>query len=230
MNLEKLLTQILDTVSQFTPNIGVILFVLSFIGEAFVLSIPLVFETALLTMGVQLTQGALPIRDFVFMLVSTQLGRQMGALLLYFISRSGTSALGKFISRRLPRTLPAAGTPAKLLRTIDSITPFGVALGRLLWIRVPLTVLLGSRHRLNTLMLGILISGLIYDVIYVGLGAIVGGTAQPDSGYILLYLMGGLALFYVVSFGIRMLYKAVRRRIVRRRERMKEANERGQTS
>ena len=223
MNLEALLSQVLQLVSSFTPNVGIFLFVLSFIGEAFVISIPLVFETALLTMGLQLTQGALPVRDFILMMVATQLGRQAGALLLYGISRSGTSFLGRFIARLLPRTLPANGTPGKLLRTIDSISPFGVALGRLLWIRIPLTLLLGSRHRLNTLMLGILISGIIYDIIYVGLGAVVGGTAKPDSGYIVLYLMGGLVAFYAVSFGIRLLYKAVKRRIAQRKERSREA-------
>jgi membrane-associated protein len=217
VNLQQFLAEVLRLVSDFTPNVGLALFLICFVGEAFVITIPVVFEMAWLAIGLQLNQGVLPVPDFLLMLLSAQLGRQAGALILYGISRRGTTFFSRFIARRLPRTLPHEGTtPGKLLSRIDSISPFGVAMGRMFWIRVPLTILLGARKKLKTLVLGIAISGTLYDCIYVALGAAFGSTLGPESDFILLYMMGGLAVLYVLVFGIRFAFKAIKKRLDRR--------------
>lgn len=217
--IQEVLAQILDMVSRFAPNVGIFLFLICFIGEAFVISVvPLVLEAVWIAVGLNLTQGKISVFHLILMLLGAQLGRQMGAIILYAISRRGTSFFTKFIARRLPKTLPANGTPGKLLARIDSISPFGVALGRMLWIRVPLTLLLGARRKLKNLVLGIAISSLIYDGAYVALGA-VGNKVIPESDYMLLYLLGGLVAFYLVVFGARFLYKTLKRRLKAKKQR-----------
>ena len=212
MNFEQILGEGLRLVSGFTPKIAIFIFVVCFIGEGFIISIPLVFETVWLAAGYQLTVGVLPVPDLVLLMLTGQLGRQAGALVLYTLSRSGTNFFQKFIARRIPRKDQEEDSPLKILRRIDSISPFGVALGRLMWLRIPLTVLLGARKRLKPLMLGILISGTIYEGVYIGLGAVVGTTAKTPTPYVLLYFAGGLTVFYTVAFSVRMLFKTLKRR------------------
>jgi membrane-associated protein len=212
MNFEQLLTDGLQLVSGFTPKIAIFIFLVCFIGEGFIISIPLVFETVWLAAGYQLSAGVLPVTDLILLMLMGQLGRQAGAFVLYSLSRSGTKFFQRFIARRIPRKDPEEDSPLKILRHIDSISPFGVALGRLMWLRIPLTLLLGARRRFKPLMLGILISGTIYECVYIALGAAVGSTAKPNTPYVLLYFAAGLTAFYALAFGVRMLIRALRHR------------------
>jgi membrane-associated protein len=211
MNWDQLLTGGLNLVGAFTPEIAIFIFLVCFIGEAFIVSLPFVFETVWLAAGYQLVQGVLPIPDLILLMLTAQLGRQGGSLLLYFLSRKGTKFFQRFIARRIPRKEPEEGAPLRLLRSIDSITPIGVAIGRLLWLRIPLTLVLGARNKLKTLMLGIVISSLIYEGVYIGVGAIVGKAANP-SKYILLYFAAGLAVFNLLIFGVRALIRWMKHR------------------
>ncbi len=212
MNFTQLLADGLNLVSGFTPKLAIFVFLVCFIGEAFIISIPLVFETVWLAAGYQLTTGVLPVPDLILLMLMGQLGRQAGALVLYSLSRSGTKFFQRFIARRIPTKDPEEESPLKILRHVDSISSFGVALGRLMWLRIPLTILLGARKRFKPLMLGILISGTIYEGVYIGLGAVVGSTAKPKTPYVLRYCAIGLTALYVIAFGVRMLFKAIRRR------------------
>ncbi len=213
MNLEQLLTEGLGLVGAFTPRIAIFIFLVCFIGEGFVISIPLVFETTWLVAGYQLSGGVLPVPDLILLMITAQLGRQGGALVLYLLSRKSTSFFERFIARRMRRRDPGDAWQFSFMKRIDSISPFGVALGRLMWLRIPLTMLLGARRKLKTLMLGVVISSLVYEGVYIALGAIVRKTTKPDSGYVLLYFAGGMAAMYVVTFGVRYLIKAVKRRV-----------------
>ncbi len=226
MSLEHLLIDGLNLVGAFTPKIAIFIFVVCFVGEGFIISLPLVFETVWLVAGYQLSAGVLRIPDLLLLMATAQLGRQAGGLLLYFLSRKGTRFFARFISRRIPRKNSPAGAPLKILRTIDSITPIGVAIGRLLWLRIPLTVLLGARNKLKTLMLGIVISSLIYEGVYIGIGAIVGATAKP-SKYVLLYFAVGLSVFYAFIFFGRLLFTYIKRR---RKARLVEIERQRETS
>ena len=212
MNFEHLLTDGLQLVSGFTPKIAIFIFLVCFIGEGFIISIPLVFETVWLAAGYQLSAGVLRWTDLILLMLMGQLGRQAGAFVLYSLSRSGTRFFQKFIAKRIPRKDSEEDSPLKILRHIDSISPFGVALGRLMWLRIPLTILLGARRRFKPLMLGILISGTIYECVYIGLGAVVGSAAKPKTPYVILYFAAGLTAFYALAFGVRMLIKTIRHR------------------
>jgi len=209
VSLERFLAQGLSQVSAFTPGIALFLFVICFIGEAFVISIPSLFETTWLAAGYQLTAGALRIPDLIGLMLVSQLGRQAGALILYTISRHGTPFFAKFIARRLPKEIPEERTSfgQKILQSIDRISPFSVAIGRLLFLRIPLTLLLGARRRLKTLVVAIAISSTIYEGVYIGLGAFVRVIHVPPSGYLILYFAGGMAVIYGTYTGIRFLVR-----------------------
>ena len=209
MNLESFLAQGLNQVSSFSFGIALVLFIICFIGEAFVISIPALFETTWLAAGYQLTAGALRIPDLILLMLVSQLGRQAGALILYTLSRHGTPFFAKFVARRLPKDIPEEHTSfgQKILRSIDSISPLSVAIGRLLFLRIPLTLLLGARRKLKTLVIGIAISSTIYEGVYISLGAFVRVIHVPPSGYLILYFAGGIAVIYGLYSGVRYLIR-----------------------
>ena len=211
MNLEQILADGLNLVSGFTPKIAIFIFLVCFIGEGFIISIPLVYDAVWLVAQYQLSARVLPWGDLLLLMLTGQVGRQAGALVLYSLSRKGTKFFLRFIAKRIPRKDPEEDSPVKILQRIDSLSPFGVALGRLMWLRIPLTVLLGARKRLRTLMLGILISGIVYEGAYTAMGAVV-GTAKPKTPEVLIYFGAGLTAFYLLVFGVRMSFKALRRR------------------
>jgi membrane-associated protein len=210
MNFQELFTDGLGLVGAFTPRIAIFIFLVCFIGEGFVISIPLVFETTWVVAGYQLSAGVLPIPDLLLLMITAQLGRQGGALVLYLLSRKSTAFFQRFIARRIRRRASDDGAEAKLMKRIDTISPFGVALGRLMWLRIPLTLVLGARRKLKTLMLGVVISSLVYEGVYIALGT------KPDSGYVVFYFAGGLAILYGATFGIKLLVGAVRARVKRK--------------
>jgi membrane-associated protein len=209
------INQVPNLVGSFTPQLALVVFLLSLVGEAFVISIPLVFEFIFITAGYQMSIGVLPVVDMLLLALLSQLGRQIGALVLFGLSHKSSSFLGKFITRRFPRKNILESTPFKFLRHIDKITPFGVAIGRLLWLRIPLTLILGARRKLKTLILGIAISSTIYEGIYIGLGAIVGKTTKESATMgsgIIIWLAVSLGIVYVVALSIRFAINRMKKR------------------
>ncbi len=209
--MEQWTAQVLSWVT-FTPQLIALVFVISLIGEAFLFSIPLVFELIFIFAGVNFSTGKLPLIDLLLLMTASLLGREAGALILFWLSRMSTNIFWKLVTRRYPKKNLIENTPFKFLRHLDAISPFGVALGRLLWLRIPLTLILGARRRLKTLVLGIAISSVIYESVYVGLGAIVGKTVDVDSPLIFLSMAIGLGLLYLIAFGSRIAIRKLKNR------------------
>ena len=215
MNFIQWLSQAPNLVGSLTPQIALAVFLLSLVGEAFVISLPLVFEFIFISAGYQMSIGVLPVIDMLIMALLSQLGRQIGALILFGLSHKSSSFVGKLIARRFPRKNILESTPFKFLQHLDKISPFGVAIGRLLWLRIPLTLILGARRRLKTLILGIAISSTIYEGIYIGLGAIVGKTTKESATMgtgILIWLALSLGIVYVVALAIRFAINRMKKR------------------
>ncbi len=225
-DLVNLLVGIFTSVTAFTPQIALVLFFICLLGEGFIISIPLALDLIWLTAGSQFRNGTLPLLDLFGLVVVAILGRQVGALILYYLSHKGSKFFAKFIARRVPKKLPENGTAANLLSKVDSISVFGVAAGRLLWLRIPLTLLLGARGRLKVLMTGIALSSIIYETIYIGLGAGLGAVfgITADKEYAFLYFIIALIVLYGLVFSVRFLFKAIKRSLASRTENNHDKN------
>jgi membrane-associated protein len=209
--MEQWIDQALLWVGSFNLKIALIVFFISLVGEAFVISIPILFESIFLLAGINFGLGILPAGDLILLMLTSQLGRQAGALILFGLSRKSTNLFWRLIERRFPQKNPIESTPLRFLRKLDSISPFGVALGRLLWLRIPLTLILGARRKLKTLVLGIAISSTIYEAVYVGLGAIVGRTVDVDSPLVFILSAASLGVVYLIAFLVRLIIKRMKK-------------------
>lgn len=221
MNLENILQQVLSFTGTFNPKLAIFLFLICSIGE-FGASIPYLLETIWLLSAYHLGIGVISPWQMVLLWLVAQVGRQTGATMLYLLSRLGSIPLirlyQKYFKANLSGKLAESNTmPFKLFRRINYLTPFSVALGRLFWLRVPLTLTLGARRQLRLLSLGVLLSSLVWDGIYISLGAVVGVNLVLKPIEMILYSLIGVTLIYAATFAVRRLF---RQRLVRRQQKL----------
>jgi membrane protein DedA with SNARE-associated domain len=204
MSIDGIFQQVFNLAGTFSPMLLAALFLLCMIGE-FGLPFAYLLETIWLVAGYNLGNGSLPFLDLLGLWVVAQLGRQAGALVLYYVGRLGSTPLmklyDKYFGAKLSEKLSGNSSGVfGFLRRLNYLSPFPVALGRLFGLRIPLTLALGVRKRMGALSLGILLSSLVWDGIYVCLGAIVGVNVVLQPYQLILYSLAGLTLLYAVGF------------------------------
>jgi membrane protein DedA with SNARE-associated domain len=207
MSLSGLLSQALEITSTFNPKIAIVLFLLCSIGEIG-FALPYILETIWLLAGYQLALGSLSITDLLLIWLVAQAGRQTGSLVLYYSAVLGLSPLKKFYKKYIEPRLPKRQIiPPAIVRGITNPSAFSVAMGRLIGLRVPMAITMGASHRLFHLALGVLLSSIVWDGIYIVVGRTVGSTMVPKPQYMLIYSLGGLTGLYLATLGVRYLWR-----------------------
>jgi membrane protein DedA with SNARE-associated domain len=207
MSLTGLLSQALEITSNFNPKIAIILFLLCSIGEIG-FALPYILETIWLMAGYHLATGNLSISDLLLIWLVAQAGRQTGSIVLYYSAMLGLSPLKKFYKKHIEPRLPKRQIiPPSIARSLTHPSAFSVAIGRLVGLRVPLAITMGASHRLLHLSLGVVISSIVWDGIYIIVGRTVGSAIMIKPQYMLLYSLGGLTGLYLMVLGVRFLWR-----------------------
>lgn len=183
--------------------LAVFLFILCAIGE-FHVSVPYVLEAVWLLTGFKLGAGTLSPLDFMGLWMASLAGREVGAIGLYRLGGSGANWLTRFYRKlRLDRLVASMSKRSRVTKNLNIYSPFSVAYGRLFGLRVPITLVLGVKRRLSPLLWGVLLSSVVWDAVYIALGAIFGSTLSVAPGYLFLGSLGGLTLIYLITIIIR---------------------------
>jgi membrane protein DedA with SNARE-associated domain len=207
MSLTGLLSQVLEITSNFNPKIAIILFLLCSIGEIG-FALPYILETVWLMAGYHLATGILSISDLLLIWLVAQAGRQTGSLVLYFSAMLGLNPLKKFYKKHIAHRLPKRQIiPPAIARSLTHPSAFSVAIGRLVGLRVPLAITMGASQRLLHLSLGVLMSSIVWDGIYIVVGRTVGSAVIMKPQYMLWYSLGGLTALYLIVLGLRFLWR-----------------------
>ncbi len=204
MDWQEFFSQGLSLIGTFNYKIALYLFLVNLIGEALSIFVPYLLEATWIMAGYQFSEGILSFPNLLLLIVVALAGREIGTLFLYGISRSGSKFLKRY-TNRFTSKIKSDSLLLRLFRKLNYLSPFSVALGRLIWLRIPLTLILGAEGKLKVLILGVVISSLIYDATYITLGAIVGNATRLEPIYILLYSLAGLTVLYGVTFIVRRL-------------------------
>lgn len=210
MSIDSLLQQVYNFSGTLGPKLALALFLLCLVGE-FGLTVPYLLETVWLIAGYQMGIKALSSFEVALLLLTVQVGRQSGATALYYITRLGSTPLSqlyhKYGQTNLAEKVAAyQNGPWRLLRKFDLLSPFSVAMGRLLWLRLPLTLALGLKKKIATLTAGVLLSGLAWDGVYIIIGMVAGTTIALQPAQMILYSLVGLTAMYLLVFSAKLIF------------------------
>ncbi len=207
MNFTVFLSQALEITSTFNPKIAIILFLLCSIGEIG-FTIPYILETIWLLAGYHLAMGILTVPELAAIWFVAQAGRQTGSAVLYFSGVIGLPPLTKFYKKYIEPRLPKRQIiPSAITKRIANPSPFSVAVARLLGLRIPMALTMSARQKYSDLALGVLISSIVWDGVYLIIGRIVGSTVVHQPLTMLAYSLGGLTVLYLIILGVRYLLR-----------------------
>jgi membrane-associated protein len=191
----------------------VLLFILCAIGEVGV-SVPYVLESIWILCGFHLGSGALSPLHMMVLWLAAQAGRQLGAMGLYYIARFGMPALVAFYHKiHLDRIFNMLMSHSGVVSHINLTSPFTVAFGRFFGLRIPVVLIMAAKKCLAKHALGVLLSSIIWDGLYISIGIVFGSTVHIKPAYMLLISLSTLSVIYFLTFLVRII---IRRRQLNR--------------
>lgn len=206
MNLDSFLSQVLEITGTFNPRISIILFLLCAVGEVG-FALPYILETIWLMAGFQLAQNKLSSLDVLYIWLVAQAGRQAGNIALYYSGVLGLIPLRKLYKKYIEPRMPKKQIiPRSIVKHLTNPSPFSIAVCRLIGLRIPAAVTMSARRRLGYLSLGVLLSSIVWDGVYLILGRTV-GNVLPDPINMFFYSLAGLTGLYLATLGIRYLFR-----------------------
>lgn len=211
MDLEGFLHSIVDFTATLDPRMALLLFVICTLGEIGI-SIPFLLEFLWVNVGLNLGIGKMSPLQLLGLWLCAQVGRQLGSAILYRIARFGMPALTRFYHKiRLDRFFNKIIAKSGPVSRINITSPFSIAFARLIGGRFPMLLMLAAKKRFRMLALGVLLSSIIFDGLYICVGAIFGLTIEDikkfNPIYTVLITLGLLAVIYLVTFTIRFFIK-----------------------
>jgi len=218
--------QILNFVGTFNLELVCLLFLLCACGEILLASVPYLLETVWLMAGYNLAAGVLSPFHLLLLWLVALVGRESGVLLLFSASRLGSLPLTrmyeKYVEKRVKKFAGNDNWLSRILKKLESyISPFTIALGRLLGLGTPLTVFLGVKKQYKVLFLGVLLSSIVFDGIFLIAGTAVGANTMLKPPEMILFSLVGLTAFYLVVFSIRQVSKYANARLLARNNQSK---------
>lgn len=206
MGLENIFQQVAGFAGSFSLKLVFFLVLVCLIGEVG-LSVPYLLETVWLLSGYGVGRDVVQPLQLVVLWLAAQAGRQAGARLLYQGCRVGSGPLVR-VWRRLDKSgssaseLAAARPQHRFFRLAGHLSPFSVAYCRLIGLRFPVTVALAVRGQSRRLALGVVLSSVAWDGIYLLLG-VGGASAVLAPAQMVTYSLTGLSVLYVATWGVR---------------------------
>jgi membrane-associated protein len=200
---ENISSQILALTGSLNIWLVISIFILFPISE-FGLSIPYLMESMWILVGYHARHSPVFAAELPILLMAGVFARSGGATAFYSLIGLGRSWILKvyrrFFGFALNPDAPAGNSlPARVLRRLNLSSPFTVAFGRLVWLKIPINLTMSVRKDLRVLLLGTALSSLIWDLLYITIGAVV-GSAELKPYETVLYSVAALAVIYALLF------------------------------
>ena len=210
MHLEQIFSPLLTLTSSFSLRTALLLFLLCSIGEA-TISVPYILESVWLLVGYHFGAGTLSPLGLLGLWLAVVTGRETGALVIYRVLRFGAGPLGRLYNRlRRSHFWPKGAFDRKLSDRISAISAFSGAYARLVGLSFPLVLAIAHQRRPLTLVKAVALSSVVWDGLYIMVGATVGTKGLLSPEQMLVASILGLTALYAVIL--------VSRRLFRRRQ------------
>ncbi len=213
--LQSFLQGIVDFTATLDPRMALLLFVICCIGEAGI-TVPLLLEFLWLNVGINLGNGTLSFWHMLGLWFSAQAGRQLGGVILYRVGYLVMPLIKKIYHKiHLDRAFDKLMSKAGAVKKINLTSPFSIAFARLVGMRIPMTLWLASQKKPWMLAAGIFIASMIFDGLFIFIGAVFGLTIEDYKSFNPLYTvgitLGLLASIYLINFIVRFIIKKRRK-------------------
>ena len=212
--MEQLLNGYIALVSGTHPLLWLIIFALCLVGESVGLSLPYILETTWLMAGFLLGSHQISLLTVLPMLLAAIFGRLAGMTIFYVLVGAGST----WFFRRFPnmKTRLDDSTFSQKLNSRHWTVPLWIALGRLLWMRIPISIVMTLSRRYWALSIGLVISALVFELTYVIIGLKVGNSVNLSPIQLVPYLLIGVTISFGVGFGAHRLWSIWRSRVASR--------------
>jgi hypothetical protein len=206
--MEQIVEYYVSLVSGTHPVLWLLIFGLCLVNECIAASIPYVLETTWLMAGVLLGDGEITVLVVAPLVLAAVLGRLAGMALFYVLVSAGSP----WFFRRFPK-LRVRLDDSNFSRRLQSrhwSVSLWIALGRLLWLRFPISIVMSLSKRFWPLAWGVAISAFVFEVTYIGVGATVGNAVDLGPAQLLPYFILGITAAFGLGLGIRQLWRMIR--------------------
>lgn len=208
MDLATVTKEILALAGAFSSWLVISIFILLVLNE-FGFFIPCLLETVWILTGYNLHFNNISLYQAIILVMTSMTGRIVGSYLLFRLSGLNSGWILRVYQHWFKPTLTDSvmksnSFTARLLRKTNLLSPYPVAFGRLLWLKIPLTMTLGIRNNLKALIFGVMLSSFISDTTIITIGYI-SGSANLDPLQAVIYSMVGLFGVYGFVFLVRKL-------------------------
>jgi len=224
MSLDEISRQIVTFASTFNLWLVVSIFLVLAVNE-FGFVIPYLMETIWILAGYHVRIGVLPVYELVLLMAVAMAGRVLGSLLFYSVVGLGSQRVMRVYRRIFGDALGGGkgegkNPAARVMKKLNLLSPFMVAGGRLIWLKIPLTITLGIRRDVKVLVPAVMLSSLIWDATYIALGVVL-GNIKTEPPLLVAYSLAVLTVIYGSTY--------LARRILNRRAlRVRQPGELGQ--
>lgn len=191
----------LDITNGFNPRLVGIMFFLITIGEAN-LHIPLLIESIWLIVGFQagVTPNESSVLNLAALFVLAQLGRQIGMTAMYHIINAVNKPLSRLYMKPLQKNkYYKKYADNEYLYNLKFLSVFPATLGMMTPLNGPLKVMLIVKRKLRLLLIGTLLSGMTFDLVYIFTGTIF-HTTTLNISYLPIFLLVGFLSFLILVF------------------------------
>ena len=197
----------LDITGGFNVRVGVGMLALSMLGEVYVL-IPLLMESVWLVVGYQAGThtSLMSVCNLVSTFLIVQTGRQIMMSAVYFLFPVINKPLSKLYQKRVQANTYYKRYIEKYQQNeyLSELRFFSIGssvLGMLTPLNTPLKFLLVIKRKLKTLLIATLLSGMIFDTVFIVLGAVFHVTTLNVT-YLPLFLLVGFLAFTLMKIKI----------------------------
>jgi hypothetical protein len=215
--MEQLIASYTALVGGFHPLLWLGIFALCLVGEFIGLTVPYLLEMTWLLAGYLLGSHEMSLLALIPMIFVAAAGRLVGMSIFYRLAGAGSlHFFNRFpaLKMRLDES-----TFSRKLGTRHWSVPLWIALGRLFWLRFPISLVMSLSKRYYALATGVIISALIYESTYVAIGIIVGNSVKLSPLQLLPYFFIGLTLSFAIGFATKQLWSFLRAKIAFRQKR-----------
>ncbi|MBN1376317.1 MAG: hypothetical protein JXA01_09190 [Dehalococcoidia bacterium] len=205
MDIQEFLANLTRVIGANSPIVGASLFALCFIGELIAINIPYFVETTLMLAGYSTLNGGYAYYNLLIIMLMTLTARFSGTLIIYFVTRRGGGKLIEKTSNLIRKHVSYTSVINRMTSSVNLLSPFSIAAGRLVGLRYPLTLIMAAQGRLKTLLVGTVFASIVYDSVYIVAGALVGATTNLEPFQVMIYFLVGITLVYVILYMVQYL-------------------------